>query len=369
MKSINEYDYPKQFIINESEGTKIFDVIGEEEGAEEIDDYQFNVISTITEKTENGEKYFLIQHEDQRVGWINLKDSIQIFRFQSKNVRFTGDDFIANEINDALDIVKDFKTHFTGKILTVKSEIEFKGTRLLGVFIKGKFFGFHNEEYFEELIECDVDLPENEVYQKDLYKVSKMEEIHNEGVDISNPKLVSIFKESGIGRVQANKKEFYWITLDGLENYIANIILEAKKKSQTEKEIDDLFYAIYRERQQSKELVKTVLSAKDYLKTKKTREKDHRIKTLESSFKNARNKKNSLDNTVNELKDEVQILKNEIQKLKAENKELSNDVKLNIKRIEQQKDYNKRLELQKDKYKERMEFVNEKLKTHTNKKI
>lgn len=353
MKSIGEYDYPKQYILNEEQGTKIYKVIGVDEGAEEIDEYQFKVVSTITEKEDGNEKYSLIQHEDQRIGWINLKNSIQIYRFKAVNSRFIRDDFIANEINDKLDIVKDFKTHFTGKILTVKSEIEYEGERLLGVFIKDKFFGFHNKKYFEELIECKVEIPEDKVSQKLLYKVSKMNEPYTEEVIFSSPCLVSVFKESNIGRLQANSKEFYWTSLDGLEDYTAELKSSAADKDREQMEIDDLFYAVNKERKHSKELVKTVLSAKSYLKSKKAKEKDQKIKTLQNSFKN----------TVSQN----QLLKDEILELKRENHKLQNDVKLSNNRLEQQKDYNQRLEAQRDKYKARMELVEEKLKKLTKK--
>src|SRR5699024_10936498 len=125
MKEILEYDYPKQFILHEKSGTKIYRVIGEDEGSKDIDDYQYSIITTISEKKDDGVKFTQIQHEDERLGWVNLNNSIQLFRFKPKSYKFIAEDFEANEINDKLNIIKDFKTHFTNKILTVKSEIEY----------------------------------------------------------------------------------------------------------------------------------------------------------------------------------------------------------------------------------------------------
>src|SRR5699024_8617688 len=273
-----------------------------------------------------------------RSGWVSLNNSIQLFRFKPKSYKFIAEDFEANEINDKLNIIKDFKTHFTNKILTVKSEIEYNGKKLLGVFIKDRFFGFHDEEYFEELISTKIKLDENDVKTKTLYKISSMVKPYHERVNFDKPRLVSVFKESNIGRIRANKKEYYWITLDGLEDYLVNLESESKKES--DKYLDDIFYAIEKEREHSKEAVKTVLSAQGFLNSKRIREKDKRIQTLQNSF-----------NRANE----------EILELKRLNHKLSQEAKLSEQRLEQQRDYNRRLEEQRDKYKERMKLVEEKL--------
>ena len=380
MKSITEYDYPKQYILIENDDTKIYKIIGEDENTEEIDEYLYKVISTITEKEENDMKFTLIQHEDARLGWINLENSIQILRFKTRYYRFTADDFIANEINDKLEIVKDFKTHFTDKLLTVKSEIEFNGKRLLGVFMKDKFFGFHDEEYFEELVTCNISIPQEEIVKKELYKVSKLHEPYTEEVLFSEPKIISVFLESGIARIRANKKEFYWISLDGIEDYVSELKVDAEK-DRTQKEIDDLFYAVNLERDHSKEVVKTVLSAKEYLKSKKAREKDNQILRLQSSFNNARKKNTALQNSYKRADFKIKqfessfnnaIAKNEklqaeLNEMKIKNRELYKNAELNQKRLDQQKDYNERLTAQRDKYKERMNIVEEKLEKLTNK--
>lgn len=366
MKSITEYDYPKQYILIENDNTKIYKIIGEDENTEEIDEYLYKVISTITEKEENDMKFTLIQHEDQRLGWIQLEDSIQILRFKSRYYRFTADDFKANQINDKLEIVKDFKTHFTDKLLTVKSEIEFNGKRLLGVFMKDKFFGFHDEEYFEELATCNIPIPQEEIVQKELYAVSKLHEPYTEEVLFSEPKIISVFPESGIARIRANRKEFYWISLVGIEDYVSELNVDAEK-DRTQKEIDDLFYAVNLERNHSKEVVKTVLSAKEYLKSKKAREKDNKILRLQSSFKRADFKIKQFESSFNNASTKIEKLQADLNEMKIKNRELDKNAELNQKRLDQQKDYNERLTAQRDKYKERMDIVEEKLKKLTNK--
>lgn len=357
MKEIVAYDYPKQFILNEEEGTKIYRSVGEDEGSKEIDDYQFTIVSTITEKYEDGIKYTQIQHEDERLGWINLQNSIQLFRFKAKSYKFIAEDFEANEINDKLNIVKDFKTHFSGKMVTVKSEIEYKGNKLLSVFVKDKFFGFHDEAYFEELIPTKIKLDHDDLKGKSLYKISSMEKPYLENVAFNKPRLVSIFKESKVGRIRANKKEYFWITIDGLEKYLSQV--EAITRTESDKHLDDLFYAIEKERDQSKEAVKTVLSAQSFLNSKRMKEKDKRIQTLQNSFNRANQKIKELESGASSKSN---VSNEEIARLKKENHRLSQEVKLSEKRLEQQRDYNRRLEAQKDKYKDRMLVVEEKLK-------
>src|SRR5699024_12338816 len=153
----------------------------------------FSIITTITEKHEDGVKYTRIQHEDERLGWINLQNSIQLFRFKDKSYMFIAEDFEANEINDKLNIVKDFKTHFTNKIVTVKSEVEYKGKKLLAVFVKDRFFGFHDEEYFEELIPTKIKLEEDDLQKKTLYKIITMVKSYLTRVTLVKQRMVSVY--------------------------------------------------------------------------------------------------------------------------------------------------------------------------------
>lgn len=338
MENIKSYDYPKQIILNEEDGTKIYKKIGNDENSVEVDDYQWQVVSTITDKIYNQNVFSLIQHEDSQLGWINFKNSIQIFRFEPEISRFIDDEFEANKINEKLGINKDFRTHFTGKLLSIKSEILYEGNRLLGIFVKDKFFGFHDEKYFEKLINCNISIPKDIISQKEFYKTSKMSEASNEEVILTEAVMISIFKKSNIGKVKVNSKEYYWVYLDGLEEYTEQIQESSFSKSNEQKQIDDLFYAVKKERQHSKEIVKTVLSFKEYMKSRKVNG------TLDYDI--ASN---------NELRKELDNLKIKIEKL---NKNLN----LSETRLEQQRDYNKRLEAQKDKYKDRMTLLEEKFR-------
>lgn len=344
MEKIQSYDYPRQIILKEKEGTKIYQKIEVDDSSVEVDDYQWQIISTITDMKVDDESYSLIQHEDSQLGWVKFTDSIQIFRFKPEISKFIDDEFEVNIINEKLNINKDFRTHFTGKLLTIKSEITYEGNRLLGVFVKDKFFGFHDEKYFEKLIDCNFKLTEEIIAQKDLFKTSRMQESTNEKVDVTDPTLISIFKKSNIGKVKLNDKEYFWVYLDGLEEFTDQIKVSISKKNKEQKQIDDIFYAVNKERKHSKEIVKTVLSFKEYMKSKKA--------------------DGSLDYDIasnNELRQELETIKRTVDKL---NKQL----KLSDTRLEQQRDYNKRLEIQKDKYKNRMNLLDEKFKK-TNEKI
>lgn len=338
MEKIESYDYPKQIILNEVDGTKIYKKLGNDETALEVDDYNWQIVSTITEKIHDEQLYTLIQHEDSRLGWINFRKSIQVFRFEPVISRFIDEDFEVHEINEKLGINKDFQSHFVGKLLSIKSEIVYDGQRLLGVFVKDKFFGFHDEKFFEKLIDCNFELPKKIISEKDLYKTSKMKEATSEEVNVNKPVLISIFKKSNIGKVKVNNKDYYWIYLDKLESFKEETQDIVSPKNTNQKHIDDLFYAIKKERQHSKEIVKTVLSLKDYIKTRKANG------TLDYDL--ATNK---------------ELLK-ELDNMKMMNEKLNKHLRLSETRLEQQRDYNKRLEAQKDKYKDRMNFLEQKFK-------
>src|SRR5699024_8198917 len=118
--------------------------------------------------------------------------------------------------------------------------ILYEGNRLLGIFVKDKFFGFHDEKYFEKLINCNISIPKDIISQKEFYKTSKMSEASNEEVILTEAVMISIFKKSNIGKVKVNSKEYYWVYLDGLEEYTEQIQESSFSKSNEQKQIDDL---------------------------------------------------------------------------------------------------------------------------------
>src|SRR5699024_10554116 len=113
-------------------------------------------------------------------------------------------------------------------------------------------------------------------------------------IEIDNPYIAFTFKGNKIGRIKVNKKDFYWIKLDELNEKFNSFEPEfINERTEEQKYLDDIFYSINVERNKSKELVKTVLEAKKYLKTKKEKEKDTKMKHLRSSFLNAREKRDN----------------------------------------------------------------------------
>ncbi|MFD2830015.1 hypothetical protein [Corticicoccus populi] len=344
MENLESLRYSKQYILFEDEQTKIYKKINDQNSTETVDKYLWDPVTTITESIVDDEKFYLIQHDDQKLGWINLKKSIQVFRFEPETYRFLDQNFKAHEINLKIGIDKDFRTHFNNKLLTVKSEINIDGTRLFSVFVKNKFFGFHPIEYFEKMIECDIPVDSNILKDKAMYKVSSLKSPTTEEVKIENPRLVTVFKNSKIGRVKVNNKQFFWIELYGMDDLINGLDEEKEKeRSINQKILDDIFYGIKIERNQSKEIVKTILSAKKYMKAKK---------------------KNNLSSYISDDNNDEQItaLKKEIKLVKESNNKLEKQIKLGETRLNQQRDYNSRLEQQRDKYKQRMQLVEEKLK-------
>lgn len=348
MSELEGLNYPKQYIFLENENTKIYKKIGENEGAKAVDSYLGAPITTITEKKVDGVNYYLIQYEDERLGWVNLKNSIQIFRFEPEVYRFIDSDFKAHDINFRMGLKKDFQSHFKGKLLNVKSEIKVNGERLLSIFIKNKFYGFHSVKNFEKMIETDLDINKDLLKDKQFYKVSSLQKPIEKSLNFENPKLVVVFKKNKIGKIRVNNKEVYWTELNGLENLIDKINNpEEIEKSKEQKFYDDIVYGLHKEREQSKEIVKIVLSGKEYLDAKR----NNKLSSFQAN-----------DNG------EVKELREELRKSDKQRIKIEKELKLNQKRLEQQKDYNSRLEAQKNKYKERMQAVEEKMKKLLDKK-
>src|SRR5699024_9491764 len=181
-----------------------------------------------------------------------------------------------------------------------------------------------------------------------LYKVSNLTKPVEGEYDIEMIKLISVFQETKVGKVRVNQQDNFWIHLESVKNLTMDF-QEKEQKSAEELKLDDIFYSINSERKKSKEIVKTVLSAKDFLNNKKN--KNISANQLRAS---------SLEN--NELNSKYANLRKEKQEKDRELRKTMGELTLAQKRLDHQKDYNLRLEKQKDKYKTRMEAVEEKLK-------
>src|SRR5699024_1061802 len=154
---------------------------------------------------------------------------------------------------------------------------------------------------------------------------------------------VSVFKKNKIGKALVNNESYFWIDLSEAENDILNEVdnvSEINVKSIDKLELDDLLYSVNQERGKTKDILKSVLSAKKYLKTGKPGniplEANDEYLELENQFNNIKKKH---DETI----------------LGYERKyrKISNELELERNRLQQQKDYNDRVSEQRDKYRDR----------------
>src|SRR5699024_4640422 len=161
--------------------------------------------------------------------------------------------------------------------------------------------------------------------------------------NFNNAKLLSVFPNNKTGKIQLGKNA-YWMDLSKLDNFeVPELTLEYKSEEQLV--LDDILYGVEQERNKSKEMVKSVLSAKDYLSNNKENKK------LMNELK-----KNSNTDT-NEIKEELNIFKSENQDLRRQLRKVEKAHELAQKRLDHQLDYKSRVEDQRDKYKSRMTVV------------
>ncbi|WP_020006184.1 hypothetical protein [Salinicoccus albus] len=352
---LKNYNYSRQFILVEDEGKKIREKLKSDLELIDIDDYLWTIVTTVSMQNIEGVEYHLIQHEDKQLGWIELEDSIQIFRFPAEHYKVIEEKFTNNEVNANLNIEKDFISHFKGKLLNVKSQIFYKGERYFSVFIKGKFHGFHHHSLLDRMKPYEIEIGQDQLEENTpLYKLSSLTKPVEGELDIASLKLLSVFEQLGVGKVCVNDSDNYWISLGNINGLDLN--LESDDEKSLEKlHLDDLFHSVNLERSKSKDIVKTVLSAQEFLNDKKNKNKDFDAQKLRSSFLN--DKSNNED-----LQNEKEALKKENLELKNINRKKDKGLKLAEQRLDQQKDYTQRLEAQRDKYKDRMQVVEEKLK-------
>lgn len=350
---LENYNYSKQYLLIENEGTKAYKKINSNKIFQNLDDYQYKVISTVIQREVDSEIYSLIQYEDKEIGWVNLKNSVQIFRHKAQFYKVHEEKFQSSELSDEMNIKKDFIAHFKGKLLNIKSELFYKGEKHLGVFINNKFHGFHPAKYFDPMIETDLIVPAESILNEiKLYKQSSLtSEVANE-FEIKEINIIAIFKSLGILKIKFENEKNYWTD----SKYFPSEMFEEINlidKNETQRFIDDLLYSVNLERFKTKEIAKTILSAKEFLAG--STEEANDFKAQGSIL----------------YEDEIEELKEENKQYKKEIRQENNDRKLAENRLSYQLDYKVRVEAQRDKYKARMQVVEEKMKllVEKNKKL
>ncbi|MFC3900392.1 hypothetical protein [Aliicoccus persicus] len=342
---LKEYNYTKLYIFLENNDKKFVKRLNSDEVID-VDEYQYKIVTSVTQKDHEGRKMHLIQYEDKKIGWIELEDSMQIFRFPAKSYQVIENKFQPNILNENMGMSKDFISHFKGKLLKIKSLVEFNDEIYFSVFIKTKFHGFHKAEYFDPLIEVEKEIEPEELNESlEFYKFSNLTQEESEVIDIDKLKVTAILKQNKIAKVLVNGSLSYWVDLSKLPK--VNIAENNNSVIQSDIYYDDIIYSINDERNKTKEILKSVLSAKEFVSNKK---KIPGVSSVSDQFK------------IEELNEELKRYKNDNLDLSRQVNKLYNENKLTIKRLEHQLAYKQRLEEQRDRYKSRMTLVEEKLR-------
>ena len=101
-------------------------------------------------------EYNLIQFDNEKLGWINLEDSIQVFRFSNRYCRIDDKHLSNNEINKKMNNQHNVLLEKTNKLLTIKSMIFFEEEQYFSVFHNEEFLGFYEAGVLDELVKCDI---------------------------------------------------------------------------------------------------------------------------------------------------------------------------------------------------------------------
>lgn len=344
-EKIEQYDYSRLYIFIEDENKKILKRLKRDDVLD-VDDYQYKIVTSVSQRNVDGKKMHLLQYEDKQLGWIELENSIQIFRFPVKHYQVIEGVFQPDELNEKMGISKDFIAHFQGKILNVKSQITYDDEVYYSVFLKTKFHGFHKAIYLDPFIEQNINLePESVTGELDLYKFSNLTNEETENIDIEKMKITGLFEQNKVAKLQINSSLNYWVAIEQLPEF--NTSLESNKMTGSDLYFDDLIQSIEDERAKTKEILKSVLSAQEF----------------------ANNKKGSVGTSNIHSQIKIEEMNEELTRYKKDNKDLAKQIdtlykenKLANQRLEHQLDYKTRLEEQRDKYKDRMNVVEEKMK-------
>lgn len=341
----DNYNITQLYIFNEDPSKKILKKLNKDELID-VDDFQFKIVTSVSQQEKDDKLMHLIQYEDKQIGWIELEESMQIFRFPAKHFQVIPEIFQPNELNEKMGIEKDFIAHFQGKLLTIKSQVNYNNEVYYSVFLKNKFHGFHKSEYLDPIIETNINLPVDEIDDDiTFYKFSNLTVEIEDIIEIEDIKVISVFNNNKVAKVSINSSLNYWTSLEDLPDFD---IPEYKVDMSIETlALNEVMQSINEERTKTKEILKSVLSAKEFVSKKKGSNDKFEIS---SQIK------------VEELNEELERYKRDNQDLSKQIDKLQKENKLSSQRLEHQRDYNTRLEAQRDKYKDRMNLVEEKMK-------
>lgn len=344
-EKIEQYDYSRLYIFIEDDNKKILKRLKRDDLLD-VDDYQYKIVTSVSQRNVDGKKLHLLQYEDKQLGWIELERSIQIFRFPVKQFQVIEGVFQPDDLNEKMGISKDFIAHFQGKILNIKSQITYADEVYYSVFLKNKFHGFHKEKYLDPFIEQNINIePENVPGELDLYKFSNLTNEETENIDIEKMKITGLFKQNKVAKLQINSSLNYWVAIEQLPGFTTSI--ENNKMIDSDLYFDDLIQSIENERAKTKEILKSVLSAQEFASNKKGN-------TGSSSIHN--------QIIIEEMNEELTRYKKDNRDLAKQIDSLYKENKLAEQRLAHQLDYKARLEEQRNKYKDRMNIVEEKMK-------
>src|SRR5699024_7684227 len=134
-KLLDGYNYSRQFIFLEDAANTFLQTLETEDGKEQTEDYLWKIVTSVSQKDIDGKTFHMIQYEDKRLGWIELKNSLRIYRHSAEQYKIVEDIYSNNELNKKLGIEKDLISHFKEKLLTVKYEVLFKKDKYIYVFL------------------------------------------------------------------------------------------------------------------------------------------------------------------------------------------------------------------------------------------
>lgn len=335
MKEFQGFDYPKLYIFKENNNVHIIPAKYSSEETSNVASYNYKIVTAVTEKVITGDTLSLIQYDNQAIGWVKLSESIRIYRFKPKNFYLLNDKFEPHKINEKLGLNFNYESIFKKKVLTVKSEIRYENERLFGVFVKETFCGFHSAEFFDPEIACNIQLNENALKDKQLYRLSNLDDIHETPKTINNPRIVAVYKKSKLARIKVNESDYYWIRTHGLRKYTFTLRPEKFNKNAYIKEINEIMIALDEERMRTRETLKIIIAAKEFEGTNSNTEDYLGVNQEEYAIEYG-----SKDAQITALLKKVKKLEREIELRE-------------IRRL-QKSDYTSRLEKQNDEYKSRL---------------
>ncbi|QCT74490.1 hypothetical protein [Macrococcoides canis] len=276
--------YSNFYLIIESEGTYIYSDKERTHHIGDISDYNYSILKAISIDDTDGHITVLLQSGSMLIGWVELQDSLLLYRKQHEQVEIDLTQYKTSELSLLIDDKKDYQLAFNAYNLSSRFYCFYKGERM-EVIYKGKnMLAIVESKYVAHQVALEVE--DVTIEQTIVYSSSKFNEaLDQHYFDFNRPfTIIAAYPELGRLKVKQGERTG-WIS-----NSAASYSVQIDEKSDETIYSEHMNYCYIHETELTQSVVKRLLNENISLRNKliKASEQRDRIETLYQNLKKSK---------------------------------------------------------------------------------